>query len=316
MGEHELNADGLVLRRTALSAGHNDHSLHAAVKAGTLERVYRGLYLPSCPPGEVVSREERERRYRFKVLGAVDAGGNAKAVSHWSAAALLGMPTFDGDLDRVHFTVNRAEGGHGRARACRIHATPWEPDEVISLPGLLVTTLARTAVDISRLGSFEQGLCVCDAALRMGASRAELQMVLARAGRRKGVGNARRAVSLADGASESVGESLSRARMYAMSDVPVPQLQPEIHDSDGEQVARTDFRIRDHLLGEFDGKGKYIRHLRPGETTADAVYREKRREERLNELGFVVSRWGWDDLIHPERLHGILRNGLRRAGFG
>lgn len=315
MGEHELSADGLVLRRLAGAVGHNDRTLAAAVREGSLERIYRGIYLPSGPPGEALTRAEREHRYRLRVLGAVDAGSDNKAVSHWSAAALLGMPTFGGDLDRVHFTVNRAEGGHGRGRACRVHATPWRPDEVIRLPGLLVTTLARTAVDISRLGTFEQALCVCDAALRMGVSRAELETVLARAGRRKGVANARRAVLLADAAAESVGESLSRAHMYAMADIPVPQLQPEIYSAAGEFVARTDFRIKDHLLAEFDGRGKYIRYLRPGETPADAVYREKRREERLNELGYVVARWGWDDLMQPGRLHEILRNWLRRAGL-
>ena len=315
MGDYELTADGLILRRTAVSAGFSDHALQAATRQGSLERVYRGMYIPASSAGDARSRVERERRYRLKVLGAVDAGQGTKAVSHWSAAALLGLPMFDADLDRVHFTVNRTGGGRSRNRACRVHAATWEPDEVLDLPGLLVTTLARTAVDIARIGSFDQAVCVCDAALRMGATRTELETVLARSGRRKGVGNARAAVAFADGASESVGESLSRTRMDAMPDVPVPDLQPEIFGPAGEFVARTDFRIDGHLLGEFDGKGKYIRYLRPGETPADAVYREKRREERLNELGFVVARWGWDDVMHPQRLREILLNNLRRAGL-
>ena len=33
-------------------------------------------------------------------------------------------------------------------------------------------------------------------------------------------------------------------------------------------------------VGEFDGKMKYEKYLRPGETPADCVFREKRREDR------------------------------------
>lgn len=315
VGEHELTPDGLILRRNARTAGLSDHSLQAATRHGTLERVYWGMYLPSGSAGELLTREQRQHRYRYKVLGAVDAGRGDKAVSHWSAAALWGMPMLGGDLERVHFTANRTGGGRDRTRACTLHATPWQPDEVIELPGLLVTTPARTAVDISRAGTFEQGVCACDAALRMGATRLELETIVARAGRRKGIDTARRAVAFADVAAESIGESWSRALMSTMGDIPVPELQPEIHDSDGVFAARTDFRIRGTLLGEFDGYDKYIRYLKPGESPADAVYREKRREERLNELGFTVARWGWDDLMNPDRLRRILRNGLRRAGY-
>lgn len=303
------------MRRNAHKAGFSDYSLQAAARQGALERVYWGVYLPGGPPGEVMTRQERERRYRLKILGAVDAGRGDKAVSHWSAAALLGMPMLGNDLERVHFTVNRASGGHDRDRAARLHATPWQPDEVISLPGLRVTTLARTAVDVSRDGSFEQAVCACDAALRMGATRHELETIVVRAGRRTGIDTARRAIAFADGAAESIGESLSRALMWGMADIPVPELQPEIHGPDGVFAARPDFRIKGTLLAEFDGVDKYIRYLREGESPADAVYREKRREERLNELGFTIARWGWDDLMKPDRLHRILRNGLRRAGY-
>ena len=34
-------------------------------------------------------------------------------------------------------------------------------------------------------------------------------------------------------------------------------------------------------LGEFDGKAKYEKYRRPGETAADCVFREKRREDRM-----------------------------------
>lgn len=84
--------------------------------------------------------------------------------------------------------------------------------------------------------------------------------------------------------------------------VPLPELQVEIDGLDGFD-ARVDFLWEAcRVIGEFDGKIKYGRLLRPGETPGDAVFREKRREDALRELGYIVVRWIWDDLLHPARL--------------
>ena len=49
-------------------------------------------------------------------------------------------------------------------------------------------------------------------------------------------------------------------------------------------------------IGEFDGKAKYERLLRPGQTSADAVYEEKLREDAVRAEGWEVVRWRWADL--------------------
>jgi hypothetical protein len=49
-------------------------------------------------------------------------------------------------------------------------------------------------------------------------------------------------------------------------------------------------------IGEFDGKEKYGRLLRPGRSPADAVYAEKLREDALRAEGLSMVRWGWDAL--------------------
>ena len=41
---------------------------------------------------------------------------------------------------------------------------------------------------------------------------------------------------------------------------------------------------------------KYGRSLRPGQDPGEAVYREKRREDALHDLGLQVVRWTWDEL--------------------
>ena len=56
------------------------------------------------------------------------------------------------------------------------------------------------------------------------------------------------------------------------------------------------------MLGEFDGRVKYGRLLRPGQEPGDAVFEEKRREDAIRDEGWGVVRWVWSDLQVPHRL--------------
>ncbi len=107
---------------------------------------------------------------------------------------------------------------------------------------------------------------------------------------------------LADPRIESVGESRCWYFLYRSSlPKPIPQL--EIWDGQ-ELVAKLDFALPEHGIWlEFDGKAKYEKFLRPGESPADAVVREKQRENRVAELtGWRCLRITWADLADPVRL--------------
>lgn len=137
-----------------------------------------------------------------------------------------------------------------------------------------------------------------DAALRAGADRVRIAAYGARP--QTGVGIGRRALELADPLSENPGESWGRAQMIEAG-LPTPVLQPEIHDAEGVFVARSDYGWRDRagrvrVVGEFDGLGKYLKYLHPGESADDAIRREKQREGQLQDLGIIVVRWLWQDL--------------------
>ena len=62
---------------------------------------------------------------------------------------------------------------------------------------------------------------------------------------------------------------------------------------------------------------KYGRLLKPGQTIADVVFEEKRREDALRDLGWQVVRWLWEDLRDPqsllERLERAFARGRRAA---
>ena len=80
-------------------------------------------------------------------------------------------------------------------------------------------------------------------------------------------------------------------------------LQFEVRRRSGGLVGRTDFAWEDRgVLGEFDGRVKYGRLLRPGQDPGDAVFEEKRREDAIRDEGWGVVRWVWSDLNVPHRL--------------
>ena len=97
--------------------------------------------------------------------------------------------------------------------------------------------------------------------------------------------------------------------MHSWDDIPDPRLQQRFLTSTGVFVARTDFDWDGRLVGEFDGRVEY------GGGAERTVLAERRREIALQNMGIHVVRWTWNDLVHPELLYRILRDGLDRAGL-
>jgi hypothetical protein len=62
------------------------------------------------------------------------------------------------------------------------------------------------------------------------------------------------------------------------------------------------------VIGEFDGRMKYLdAALRGGRTADEVVYDEKRREDELRRHCRAFVRWGWDEARDPASLATILR---------
>jgi hypothetical protein len=187
-------------------------------------------------------------------------------------------------LRRVHVTVDRESGGR-RTDLLHVHAAALHPDDVVEVGGLLRTSVARVVVDLARTPPFEQALVLADAARH------------------------RHLVTAADPRAESPGGTRSRVAI-ARAGLPAPTLQ---HEVPGIR-ARTDFSWPEFCtVGEFDGKVKYGRGLRPGQTPGDVVYAEKRPEDALRDLGFQVVRWTWDELSPFDAVAERLRRAFDRA---
>jgi len=287
-----------ILQRKALRLeGFGDDEVRRLLRAGRLTAVRRGSYVLGVPP------ESRDARHALRVRAELAHLADDAVVSHASAAVLHGLPTWGLRLDRVHVTRARRSGGRA-GRQVHVHTAPLDPEEVDLVDGIPVTSVARTVVDLARTLPFEPAVAVADAALhalltepeRLAALQAALAAAAARSAGWPGSPDARRVLAFADARSGSVGESRSRVAIHRAG-LPPPVLQWEVVGSAGQWIGMVDFGWpKQRTVGEFDGKEKYGRLLKPGQSPADAVYLEKRREDALRAETLSVVRWGWDAL--------------------
>lgn len=181
--------------------------------------------------------------------------------------------------------------------------------DIILIDNMPVTSLARTVLDLARTLPMTQAVAAGDRALALGLRRHDLEAGLLGMDRWPGIRAARRVVDFLDERSESVGESVSRVRLMEQG---LPPLEPqrEIFGPDGRLIARVDFYWKEHqTVGEFDGKIKYGRLLKPGQRIEDVIFEEKLREDALRDLGSQVVRWVWQDLYHAY----VIRERVLRA---
>lgn len=289
------------LTRELAEEGYDGAELRRLTRRGDLDRIRRGAYAAaeSAPPGPAIAHL---RLIRATVPQLTMPG----VLSHASAGVVHGLPHWSDQLARVHIT--RPDQGSGRIRRyVHLHRSPLSAGESTVVDGLDVTSLARTVVDLGRVLDPFRALPIADAALARGATSADLEDVVAASGRQPGNPRVRRLIEIADGRSESVGESCSRL-IFLREGIPTPTLQYEVWDELGRLIGRSDFCWEhQRVLGEFDGKVKYTSLLRPGESASDVVVAEKRREDALRGLGWGVVRWTWADLQQPADLVRRLR---------
>jgi predicted transcriptional regulator of viral defense system len=285
----------LRLRREMRAAGYRDDELRRLLRSGALSSVGRGAYVAGAPP------DSRRDRHILRIRAELAHLSDGAVVSHASAAALHGLPTWAIPLERVQVTRRRRSGGRTNGEV-HLRTAPLDANEVTEVAGLPVTSVPRTVVDLARTLPFEVAVAVADAALHavheepdlLSERYAALADAVARVAGWPGSPAARRVVAFADHRSASVGESRSRVAIQRAG-LPTPVLQWPVHGRNGLWIADVDFGWPGmRTVGEFDGKIKYGRLLRPGQSAGDAVYAEKVREDALRAENLGVVRWGWD----------------------
>ena len=303
----------LWLRREALDFGYTDKIIDRMVRSGEWHRVRHGAYTS----GEAWSALTATERHRLTLRAVLRNARSEAVASHVSAALEYGAPVWDIDLRSVHIT--RRDGKAGRKEAGVVqHRGLLTDAEVVVRSGLALTGPVRTAVDVTRLTDVEHSLVVVNGLLHAGLmTEDEFRVGCWQARRFPGALTAQLVSRLCDARIESAGESRTCHLCWSQR-LPMPEPQFPVYDVDGRLLARLDFAWPElGVFLEFDGKEKYLKHRREGESVVDAVLREKRREERICELtGWRCIRVTWADLAHPELLARRIRRVLEAVAAG
>jgi hypothetical protein len=295
--------EDIVLTSTLRKQGFDTREVRKLRQRGDLVQLRRGAYAR-----EQAGERTVEQAHRDLICATMPQLREGAVVSHASAAVLHGLPVWSRAIDRVHVTRNRSGGGKRRSLV-QVHASPLGDEDVVSVGGIDVTSLTRTVLDLCRTIPFEQAVAAGDWALRLGVPAHALEEALALREGWPGTRQARRALAFLDRRSESAGESVSRVRIHEAG-LPAPVPQREIYGSDGRLVGRVDFCWEEQqTVGEFDGKIKYGRLLKPGQAVEEVLFEEKRREDALRDLGWQIVRWLWADLYRQS----VIRDRVLRA---
>lgn len=281
-------------------------ALRHATASGRLTRLRVGAYQVDDlheVDGTLSHFEQARWRHAGPAIGAILTTPGA-AASHSTAAVLRGLPLiFLPAMPCVSVLPwHTGEVPHVHLHRCTA-PLPSAP-----LGAVESTSTERIVIDLAREHGVASGVVAADFALHSNMTTLpKLYCELDRCVRWPGVRAAREAIALADPRSESVLESRSRLKMRECG-IPEPEPQVSIGNERGAFVARVDFYWDAYgVVGEADGELKY-----DGDSMAPLL-EEKKRQQRLEDLGLEVVRWGTADLRDFRRVAARFDRARARA---
>ncbi len=287
----------MALRRELVAEGWTDAALRRALRDGTLVRPRHGAYVEA----RIWDALDARGRHEIIARSVLARAGAPAVLSHSSALAVWDAPTWGLDLQNVHLTRLDERAGRVEAGVHQHRGVVLEGDTA-SVRGVPVTSPSRAVLETATLLTTEQALVQFNDLLhRRLASIEGLASRFASMRAWPGSATTDLALRLSDDRIESVAES----RFYYLcwrQGLPAPVPQYEVYDARGRLVAVLDFAWPARgLFVEIDGMIKYVKPLREGETAAEVVLREKKREDLARKLtSFHCLRFTWPDLSRPE----------------
>jgi hypothetical protein len=178
--------------------------------------------------------------------------------------------------------------------------------DLMEVGGMCVTTPLRTALDLGRLLVRDHALACLDALLRLGFfTLDELVAEIPRLKGQRGVRQLRVLAPLADGRSQSPGESILRLRWFDAG-LPRPQLQIEIVEG-GRTIFYLDIGLEELLFAvEYDG-------LEWHTAEGDRTYDRDRRSWLTDRRGWLIKPFGRDDVYGRHSAEASLRTLYQQA---
>jgi hypothetical protein len=258
----------------AAAAGISSKRLRAAVGAGAVRRVLRGVYV----------RADLEDTVDLRAAASARVIAPGSVVVDRTAAWIHGVDVFVHSEHEVlppvetcalrWRTRSRREGVDGRTR-------DLIPDDVMSIGGLRVTTPLRTALDLGCNLRRREALAALDQFMHdHDLEHEDLGRGALRYFRRRGVVQLRQLIPLAHPRAESPRESWTRLEMIDAG-LPVPEVQVWV-EVDGVPTYRLDLAYPKHRIAiEYDGDEFHMR-------TDEQKRRDAARRTWLSEHGWTV----------------------------
>jgi hypothetical protein len=253
------------------------------VKDQRVREVYPGWYVDAELPDTVP--------LRLAIAARVLPGG--AVVCRRSAAWLHGLDVLDHrgypSTPRLE-VVTTDQARRSRSPLLLPHvADDLLPADVVRIDGLPVTTPLRTAADLARFTPRGDALVALDAFChRWLIDLQTFRRQLVRWKGRRGVRQAWEMSELADGRSESGGESRLRLRVLDMG-LPRPEVQIPVHDHVGVARYRLDLGWRRWRLAlEYDGEQYH---------GPDAAEHDEARRRWIAGRGWTVAVFGKEDVF-------------------
>lgn len=307
MAEFQLSPTDVLLRRELIAEGLTDRDICAQVKAGALTKLRYGAYVPT----QLLHEVDGVAMMRARARAVLRTAHESAVLSHQNGLAEHGVPLWGVGLDETHLT--RTDGRAGRREAGVVHHraaldAPWWSVH----HGVPVVHPARAAIEVATAHGAEAGLvAACGVLHRELATLAELHDAAAAARHWPGSLGTRLVLARADARLTNVAEARTW-HLFFEQRIPRPEPQVHVLDESGNLLGIVDFLWAGlGVFLEFDGRIKYEQHRRPGESLADYLMREKRREEQICvQKGWICIRVTWADLQRPTVLARRIRQAL------
>lgn len=270
--------------RQLAAAGFSEQRLKTSLRLGDLVRLHRGAYAEGSRWRTGTAEVQHRLRLAAVQLAAPDAvAREATAATAWGLLVrrIPERPIVWRALDLGATAGAVVKRSQVRPVGAQLHTGLWVPSK------------AAAVVEVASSSELADSLITVDAGLRRGLRFDHLRSLAMARPVHLGRSRAMCALQWGDPGSESWLESLSRGRMIERR-MPVPLCNVVLRR--GRRTARVDHLWPElGVVGECDGKGKYAKEIE-GETSSEVIWREKRRHEWIEEIGFEVARWGTSEV--------------------
>ena len=302
-----VTLDDIRLRRDLIADGWTDRDISRHVRAGVLTKLRHGAYLSA----DLAKDLDAVGVLRARSRAVLRTAHPTSILSHQCALAEYEVPLWGVGLDEVH--LDRIDGCAGRREAGVVHhratlGRRWWllKDDVPVVPPALA------AVEVATTYGVEAGLvAICGVLHLRLATTQQLHEAAGLTRHWPGSLNTRLVLARADDRLTNVAEARTWHFFFAER-IPRPEPQVAVHDDSDNLLGVVDFLWRSlGVFLEFHGRIKYEQHRLPGESLADYLMREKRREEQIcTATGWVCIRITWADLERPVVLARRIRAAL------